>query len=113
MIDREKVRAKYGGRCAYCGDLLGDRFQIDHIDPKYIGGKDDLENLNPSCARCNNWKQTFSIEQFRNEIQRQTERLAKYQSGYRLAKDFGLILETGVPIKFWFEILQEKWEMKK
>lgn len=30
---REAVRAKYNGRCAYCGSQLHDRFHVDHLEP--------------------------------------------------------------------------------
>ncbi|WP_241198348.1 hypothetical protein [Pseudomonas granadensis] len=28
----EQVRLKYGGHCAYCGALLGDRWRADHLE---------------------------------------------------------------------------------
>jgi len=31
--EREQVRLKYGGRCAHCGDALGDRWHSDHFAP--------------------------------------------------------------------------------
>ncbi|AZC19588.1 Phage-associated homing endonuclease [Pseudomonas sp. CMR5c] len=31
--EREQVRLKYGGHCAYCGVLLGDRWHADHLEP--------------------------------------------------------------------------------
>ncbi len=31
--EREQVRLKYGGRCAYCGVVLGDRWHADHLAP--------------------------------------------------------------------------------
>jgi hypothetical protein len=40
---------------------------------------------------------------FRKEIEHQIERLNKYNNNYRMAKDFGLIQETIIPIVFYFE----------
>jgi len=54
---RELTHKKYNGRCAYCGcDITLKTMQVDHIKPKINGGNDDLENLNPACRVCNNWK---------------------------------------------------------
>lgn len=116
-IDRESVYNKCGGHCGYCGkEITIKQMQVDHIKPLYRNdkvttlevwgverGSDNFENLMPSCARCNRWKSTFSLEMFREEIRLQVERLNKYTSNYRIAKDFGLIQETEQPIIFYFE----------
>jgi hypothetical protein len=59
--------------------------------------------LNPSCPRCNRWKSTWNIEQFREEIGLQVERLNKYSPSYRISKDYGLIEEKNITVKFYFE----------
>ena len=119
---RERVWNKYGCKCAYCGNNIEyKKMQIDHIEPAYhnwdertfaacpnvVKGSDDEGNLNPSCARCNKWKGTWSIEDFRREIQAQIERLNKYSSNYRMAKDYGLLSENNIEVKFDFETLQK------
>jgi 5-methylcytosine-specific restriction endonuclease McrA len=45
----ERVFAMYGRTCA-CGAPATD---VDHVVPTIVGGSDSLENLRPSCARCN------------------------------------------------------------
>lgn len=115
---RQQVYEKYNGKCAYCGCDLNGKFQVDHIEPHWhnvseyaankigiVKGSHDLDNLNPSCARCNKWKATYNIEQFRNEIAMQVKRLNAYSSNYRMAKDYGLIQETGIEVKFYFEFV--------
>jgi 5-methylcytosine-specific restriction endonuclease McrA len=116
-INREEVYNKYEGHCGYCGkEITIKQMQVDHIKPLYRNdkvttlevwgverGSDNFDNLMPSCARCNRWKSTFSLEMFRKEIERQIERLNKYNNNYRMAKDFGLIQETIIPIVFYFE----------
>lgn len=90
--------------------------QVDHIKPLYRiddvktlivwgveRGTDDFENLMPSCARCNRWKSTFSLEMFRGEISKQLKRVEKVSAGYRMAKDFGLLEEKDIKIVFFFE----------
>lgn len=105
---RIQVYNKCNGRCAYCGKELHGKFQVDHIKPTFRGwtdeemarhkigerGTDDIDNLLPACARCNKWKATWSIEQFRNEISLQIQRLNAFSSNYRLALDYGIISET-------------------
>ena len=64
---------------------------IDHVIAKAIGGSDNTENLYPSCRSCNRWKATFSIEEFRKEIEAQLKRLARYSAGFRLADRYDLV----------------------
>ena len=116
-INRQEVYDKCGGHCGYCGkDITIKQMQVDHIKPLYRNdkvttlevwgverGTDDFENLIPSCARCNRWKSTFSVEMFRKEIELQIRRLNDYNNNYRMAKDFGLIEEKCIPVIFYFE----------
>lgn len=116
-INRQNVYDKYDGKCAYCGcNITLKTMQVDHIKPKWHNiseekaifygiekGSDDYDNLLPSCRRCNKWKSTFSIDQFRGEIIIQLERLDKYSPNYRLARDYGLIKETPIDVLFYFE----------
>jgi len=98
------VHAKFDGRCAYCGqEITLKQMQVDHIHPRYNGGKNDFENLNPACRVCNNWKLTHSVEQFRHEIEMQIERLRLRSSNFRMAERYSLVETTGKPVIFWFE----------
>lgn len=116
-INRQEVYNKFNGHCAYCGmEITIKQMQVDHKEPLFRNytekelkwykrerGTDDMDNLMPSCARCNRWKSTFTIEQFRNEIQLQIKRLNGYNNNYRMAKDYKLIQETNQPVIFHFE----------
>lgn len=95
--------------------------QVDHIVPFFRNcadetlkkwgrerGTDNLENLNPACARCNRYKSTMTLQQFRSEIEKQILRLEERSWNYRIAKDFGLIEETFKPVRFYFEELEIK-----
>ena len=115
---RKKLREMFGGKCAYCGKPLSVLFHADHVAPIYRGrcddekpetaGKDTKENLFPSCPRCNNRKSTLSIEDFREHIRLQKERLRRDSSSFRLAEDFGIIKETDTPVVFFFEKFCDK-----
>jgi hypothetical protein len=95
--------------------------QVDHIEPhwhtlteqqaiqaKIVKGSHDLDNLNPSCARCNKWKSTYNLELFRKVVETSIDRLERDTPNFRLARDFGLISVKKKPITFYFEIKNNK-----
>ncbi|MDU2939975.1 MAG: HNH endonuclease, partial [Enterobacteriaceae bacterium] len=119
---REELRMKFGGRCAYCGCELPEKgWHADHVEAAlrkwhfgerksngtraviYTGEhwkpeNDVLENLFPSCAPCNLFKATFSVEMFREQIAEQAERARKYSVNFRTAERFGQVQITHPPI---------------
>ncbi|MFY0655052.1 MAG: HNH endonuclease [Cyclobacteriaceae bacterium] len=111
--NRIKVYDKYSGRCSYCGcEIFMTSFHVDHIDPRRRGdisnpnitnGKNHIDNYNPSCASCNCSKSTFSIEDWRIQIQKKIININRDSSNYRILKRYGLIEENIKPIKFYFE----------
>ncbi len=112
-IEREKIRNMFDGKCAYCGKNLEKIFHVDHVEPIYRGrkekpchsGTDTEDNYFPACPRCNRWKATLSVEMFRDELSKQVERLRRDSASFRLAEDYGLIVEdrSFTPIVFLFE----------
>lgn len=109
---RETVRAKFGGRCAYCGYEIPDKFHADHVEAIYRGYAenkplkpelDTIENMFPSCAPCNIDKSVWSVEQWRVQLQGKLEVLKRNSSPYRHALRFGLVFESKEPVVFWFE----------
>lgn len=100
---RRKIYDKCGGHCAYCGKELAYKdMQVDHIIPRYNGGTDDYNNLLPSCRMCNFRKGTYSIEQFRRELNHQCDTLCRTFQG-RMSLAYGLIEKKDIPIVFYFE----------
>jgi 5-methylcytosine-specific restriction endonuclease McrA len=118
-INRNEIWLKYGKKCAYCGvELTLKQMQVDHIEPhwhnlteteaqrvKLKKGSHDVSNLNPSCSRCNKWKSTYSVEQFRKVIQSSLNRLERDTPNFRLARDYGLLIIQEKPVIFYFEQL--------
>jgi hypothetical protein len=118
---REYVKNKYGGRCAYCGSELQNRWHADHLEPvvrklKHIPGKgvvalgemwnpnaDKIENIMPACPACNIDKHSYPLEFWREQIQDSCNILTRNTTTYRRARRFGLVEETGVQIEFYFE----------
>jgi hypothetical protein len=126
---REIVRMKFGGKCAYCGcELPAKGWHLDHVAAIYRVSKlvresgtfkilqtghcekpegENPENYFPACASCNLFKSVFSIEVWRGELAKQVERARKKSFNFRFAERFGLIQETGNPVVFWFEKYQQ------
>ena len=53
---QRQVEARAEQRCEYCRmhqSLQGASFHVEHIIPRSLGGKDDLDNLAWACPRCN------------------------------------------------------------
>lgn len=120
---RAVLREKFGGRCAYCGELLGDKWHADHIEHverklKHISGRgfvstgelhrperDTVENMNPACPPCNLDKHAMTLDEWRGMIERSNEVLLRDVSTFRRAVRFGLVQLTPAPVKFYFETL--------
>lgn len=122
---RESLREKFDGRCAYCGNPLGDRWHADHIKPVerklefiripgrstrmratgevYRPENDTIDNLNPACAPCNIDKHARTLEDWRQKLQRAVQVLERNQPTYRHAVRFGLVQPTGAQVEFYFE----------
>lgn len=121
---RATLREKFGGRCAYCGEPLEDRWHADHIEAVErklervsAGGvsrlrttsevhrpeRDTIGNMNPACAPCNLDKHAMSLEGWRKKLEGAVGVLARNQPTYRHAVRFGLVQETAAPVVFYFE----------
>ncbi|EDT7188142.1 HNH endonuclease [Salmonella enterica subsp. enterica] len=130
---RERLRMKFGGRCAYCGCVLPEKgWHADHVQAvlrksercmkaaekgifrlKTTGEvfrpeADCPENIFPSCAPCNLLKTTYSLEMFRKQVPLQVERGRRSSVNLRTAERFGLVEVVEKPVVFWFEQYQEK-----
>lgn len=101
---RKQVYEKYNGHCAYCGcELKYKDMEVDHVIPVY--GKDGgngIDNLLPSCRMCNFYKSTFTLEDYRKNLESLHERLQKLFI-YRMAMKYGLITEHKNKVVFYFE----------
>lgn len=60
---RNLVRQRAKHLCEYCHSpeyLSPDRFTLDHINPRSLGGSNELENLALACHRCNQRHYNFT-----------------------------------------------------
>lgn len=93
---RQQVYDKFGGKCAYTGLPLGDKWQVDHVISQYgfgytLWGKcrdreeyekrktevHHIDNLLPALAIVNHYKRTKNLEQFRLYMEGFHKRLSK------------------------------------
>lgn len=101
---REQVYQKCNGHCAYCGcELEYKDMQVDHVKSVfYYNGTNNIDNLLPSCRMCNFYKSTFTLEDYRKNLESLHERLQKLFI-YRMAMKYGLITEHKNKVVFYFE----------
>ncbi len=60
---RRQVRERAQYLCEYCHsseDASAARFEIDHIQPRSLGGTGTLESLALACQRCNSYRYNFT-----------------------------------------------------
>lgn len=114
---RDRLRAMFGGCCAYCGHELGKKWHADHVEAvrrewwKKGGGlerpeNDTISNLFPACVACNIHKHCMSLETWREYLQDQVEMARRNSAPFRHAERFGKIVTITTPIVFYFETYQ-------
>lgn len=132
--ERELIFNKCNGNCAYCGCALNKSFHVDHIEPvhryqKYVtddkGNRiwdsekrdyktisimdsphnDNIANCFPSCASCNGYKHSNSLEGFRKAIEEQPRKLRAASPMLRLSERYGIVQIFDKPVVFYFETL--------
>jgi 5-methylcytosine-specific restriction endonuclease McrA len=118
---REALRQKFGGRCAYCGCDLSGGLHCDHMEPviRYTPSvwdpsapkgvqmvkpeRNTVSNMMPACKACNLHKGGYSLESWRTYLQRSAEIVRKQTSTFRAGERFGVITVSDAPIVFYFE----------
>jgi hypothetical protein len=59
---RRQIRDRAQGLCEYCHSqerVCANRFTIEHVKPRSLGGLDHLNNLALACRRCNERRSNF------------------------------------------------------
>ena len=91
---RQQVYDKCDGHCAYCGKEIEYKdMQVDHLQPQIETYQDDphrIENLMPSCRRCNHYKRGYELNYFRGMIDTLPERISNNYI-VKVALDFGIM----------------------
>ena len=66
---RRSIYEKTQGHCYLCGEVIGFKsFEVEHKKPISKGGTDNLDNLYPSCHKCNKIKNNIFYEDFMEKI---------------------------------------------
>ena len=65
--------------------------------------RDTLKNMNPACPPCNTDKHSYSLESWRQIIQRSNEVLQRDVSTFRRAVRYQLVSLSSEPVVFYFE----------
>jgi 5-methylcytosine-specific restriction endonuclease McrA len=120
----------FGGRCAYCGVELGEKWHMDHIEPvrrktEFVRGETTSagytktrwtgeyyspqnhrdDNFSPACVRCNILKADTNVEGFRSMLvyfAKSIPTIRTYSHVHHLMR-FGKLSIDPEPVVFWFE----------
>lgn len=66
---RFEIFKRDGFQCAYCGKTPPEiSLEIDHIQPKSKGGKDNIDNLVTACFDCNRGKSNIELDKIPNRV---------------------------------------------
>lgn len=126
--DRQRVFEMYGGKCAYTGKPLDDKWQIDHIEPQAHyrwgltnGQPNDISNLLPTIRIINHYKRCKDLELFRTFMMSFHKRLSKLPKKTRVqrttkrveymnkvAELFDISVDMPFTGKFYFETINIK-----
>ena len=110
--ERRTVYQKTEGHCAYCScELRFEDMQVDHVVPLNgwsEKGNDTLDNMLPACRSCNHYKSRSTLDGFRTMVENMPTVLMRDSVTYRNAVRFGLVTPMPHPVKFFFELHQEK-----
>ena len=125
---KDALRQKFGGKCAYCGCVLKD-MHCDHLDPVIRIQNDPwgrrlpaaeqrlinpernvVGNMMPACKACNLHKGGHSLESWRTYVQRSGEIVAQQTSTFRAGVRLGVITVSTEPVVFYFERLRATGE---
>jgi 5-methylcytosine-specific restriction endonuclease McrA len=93
---KEAILRRDGYKCVICGrgEKDGVELHVDHIRPKYLGGKSTIENGQTLCARHNFLKKTLKQTETGKKMFIRLYELAKSEKNEELMRFCCEILET-------------------
>lgn len=126
--DREFIKQKFGGKCAYSGTELEPDWQVEHIQPVIrnwwtntvmFEDAHNLDNMVPVQKLINHYKGSIHLEEFRTYLlgglhlrlkklpkNPRTEKGAKKKAYIlKIASYFGITEDTPFSGRFYFETL--------
>ena len=62
---RRGIKEHFDNTCVYCGKTYDlSQLTLDHVHPRFYGGRDETSNLVCSCKKCNQEKGTLNYKEF-------------------------------------------------
>lgn len=118
---RQQVYEKYNAHCAYCGcELEYKDMQVDHLIPLNDWNNThtdeelwSMDNLMPSCRLCNHYKRSYTLEHFREAIEKIPFKLNRDSYIYRVGVKYGMVSANEHSVKFYFETIFDEWNEKR
>jgi len=104
-------------RCGYCGHTPPQVvLQVDHIEPKSLGGSDDLANLLTACFECNSGKKAVPLTQLPKSIAANLSESQEKENQIRAYNEFLRSIQARIDIEI--ELINDiykdtfkKWEL--
>lgn len=94
---RFEVFKRDGFQCAYCGKTPPQvTLEVDHIDPKSKGGKDDINNLITACFDCNRGKRNIPLTKVPSKLTENLEVLQEQEDQIKAYRQFVKKIERRV-----------------
>jgi hypothetical protein len=94
---RFEVFKRDGFKCGYCGkEPPNVMLEIDHIDPKSKGGKDDINNYLTACFACNRGKRDIPLNKAPLQLQENLEVLQEKEEQLRAYRKFAAKIEKRI-----------------
>ena len=93
---KEQILKRDGYKCVICGRGVKDgvELHVDHIKPRYLGGKSTIENGQTLCTQHNLLKKTFKQTETGKKMFIRLYELAKKEGEQKLLKFCSDVLET-------------------
>lgn len=127
--NREIIKQKYGGKCAYSGTILENNWQVDHLKPivrnwwentAMFEKEHKIENMVPAQKIINHYKSSMHLEDFRKRMLTLYLRLRKLPKNPRtersikrkkyllkIASYFGITQDKPFSGVFYFETVKQ------
>ena len=86
-ISRKNILIRDDHACQYCGTRMTSHLTVDHVLPRFRGGKDIWENLVTACKPCNQKKGNRTPDEANMPLDHQPKRPNRIHYFQRFVKD--------------------------
>ena len=86
-ISRKNILIRDDHSCQYCGTKMTSHLTVDHVLPRFRGGKDIWENLVTACKPCNQKKGNRTPDEANMPLDHQPKRPNRIHYFQRFVKD--------------------------